>query len=656
MFTKTISNRVKAAGIAALVALSAAAAFVPAITGSMSVNVGAVEIDNFHMGVKEKYIGYTAELASSGIKTITFTCRADYTGTFTYGFGIGTAVSPDYWAEVTEGEVEVTENEEFTVTIDVSKLTLSYDPVGTEWGASKYEFRNYYSGEDDGWIYVLSAEANKGSTPTTPTEGENPTEGDTKTPSTITGEPNTDGTTKNRKSGEWKFTDNGNGTGTMVTTQAKQMDVDYVLTAGYDEEYYEDKGVTPVEGTDPLNSHKFNYTDFGIGGIGAPGDEAVNGAIYTVIESLEATITSDAALKRFMYGGGMNVVSASPADTESAKVAAGYKESGGYWYNDMGTEVLEECAAAGVEFGITPSMGYDLSSESSQLGEYFSVVWDVPEEVQPWANNGAVSFQFWYGEQDAEEYTPAETVNLINGVLTYTETCTFDYTGTVDAAVNEQMAAGDMAGVKLADYLGESDVLKAVVFTVSAASDLDKLVYGVGASVDEDWKQWSDKENGEDKWDYCVMDTASGDVDIVWIVPAGVDINEAYGEVKLGYWYGGLEGKELDSVTLKNVSLYYYEDELPTEETTDAPTDPPTDEPTTEPDTEPDEIKWGDVNVSGEVDVADVIDLCKASMGAFTLTAQGAKNADVDQNGSADTTDASYILQSLIGLVTLPVK
>lgn len=68
------------------------------------------------------------------------------------------------------------------------------------------------------------------------------------------------------------------------------------------------------------------------------------------------------------------------------------------------------------------------------------------------------------------------------------------------------------------------------------------------------------------------------------------------------------------------------------------------------------DIKWGDVNVDGEVDVADVIDLCKASMGAFTMTAQGAKNADVDQNGNADTTDASYILQSLIGLVTLPVK
>lgn len=70
---------------------------------------------------------------------------------------------------------------------------------------------------------------------------------------------------------------------------------------------------------------------------------------------------------------------------------------------------------------------------------------------------------------------------------------------------------------------------------------------------------------------------------------------------------------------------------------------------------ESDDIKWGDVNVDDVVDVADVIDLCKATMGSFTMTAQGAKNADVDQNGTPDTTDASYILQSLIGLVTLPV-
>lgn len=83
-----------------------------------------------------------------------------------------------------------------------------------------------------------------------------------------------------------------------------------------------------------------------------------------------------------------------------------------------------------------------------------------------------------------------------------------------------------------------------------------------------------------------------------------------------------------------------------TEEITQAPTDPPTD---------PSEIKYGDVDENDEVDICDVINLCKATMGTYSLSEQGRKNADVDRNGTVDTTDASYILQSLIGLVSLPL-
>lgn len=79
-------------------------------------------------------------------------------------------------------------------------------------------------------------------------------------------------------------------------------------------------------------------------------------------------------------------------------------------------------------------------------------------------------------------------------------------------------------------------------------------------------------------------------------------------------------------------------------------------EPETKDSTEPEKIICGDSSDDGEVDLADVICLCKATMGTYALTAQGIKNADVDLNGVVDTTDASYILQSLIGLVTLPVK
>lgn len=65
-------------------------------------------------------------------------------------------------------------------------------------------------------------------------------------------------------------------------------------------------------------------------------------------------------------------------------------------------------------------------------------------------------------------------------------------------------------------------------------------------------------------------------------------------------------------------------------------------------------ILYGDVNVSGDVEIGDVISLCKASMGTYSISEQGSKNADVDLDGKLTTTDASYILQSLIGLVTLP--
>lgn len=76
---------------------------------------------------------------------------------------------------------------------------------------------------------------------------------------------------------------------------------------------------------------------------------------------------------------------------------------------------------------------------------------------------------------------------------------------------------------------------------------------------------------------------------------------------------------------------------------------------TTEPPVEP-EILYGDVNESGEVEIGDVIMLCKASMGAEKLTSQGAVNGDVDLNGVSDATDASLILQSIVHLVDLPVK
>ena len=150
-----------------------------------------------------------------------------------------------------------------------------------------------------------------------------------------------------------------------------------------------------------------------------------------------------------MYGGGLNVNKDSKSDTESAKAAKGVTadENAGYWYNDMGEEKIEEYEAAGVEFGITPNYGYYLTaSEEQPLGKYFSVIWDVPEEVKEDERSGEISFQYWYGVEDAEEYTEIETVDLMGGVITYTETKTFDYTDTASYKVGKEIKAGDMSG------------------------------------------------------------------------------------------------------------------------------------------------------------------------------------------------------------------
>lgn len=94
-------------------------------------------------------------------------------------------------------------------------------------------------------------------------------------------------------------------------------------------------------------------------------------------------------------------------------------------------------------------------------------------------------------------------------------------------------------------------------------------------------------------------------------------------------------------------------EELPADLYTGFSSEIPTDPSTEDPDQT---VIYGDVDDNGETDIGDVIYLCKATMGAYTMSEKGKENADVDLNGKADTTDASYILQSLIGLVTLPVK
>ena len=186
MVSRNMSNRVKAIAVAAVMCLSATAMTIPSTikTNSIGVTASAAAI-NQKLAVDGSYKGMTADIASSGIKTVTISVTPDFTGNFSYGFGIGTAESP-YWYEwdgkswvdtkggtvdVPGTEVAVTAGQETTISIDVSSLNLKYkDQYDSQYDGT-FEFRNYYGGS----VTVNSITANGASEPsaTTPTNSGN---------------------------------------------------------------------------------------------------------------------------------------------------------------------------------------------------------------------------------------------------------------------------------------------------------------------------------------------------------------------------------------------------------------------------------------------------------------------------------------------------
>jgi len=68
------------------------------------------------------------------------------------------------------------------------------------------------------------------------------------------------------------------------------------------------------------------------------------------------------------------------------------------------------------------------------------------------------------------------------------------------------------------------------------------------------------------------------------------------------------------------------------------------------------DIKYGDVDCNGKVNIIDVITLNKNLMAGEKLTAQGSINADVDKSGNVDEVDSLNILKFVVEIVPeLPV-
>ena len=60
---------------------------------------------------------------------------------------------------------------------------------------------------------------------------------------------------------------------------------------------------------------------------------------------------------------------------------------------------------------------------------------------------------------------------------------------------------------------------------------------------------------------------------------------------------------------------------------------------------------YGDVNLDGQVDLADAVLLNKAVAGTVVLNEQAAKNADCNSDGVRDANDSMVLLMFLVHLV-----
>ena len=156
MVSRSLSNRMKAAAIAALMCLSVAGATVPLVYNAPMEVSAAVKIGET-LEVGDKYRGTLKDIDGEDFTELIITVKAPYTGDFSFGLGVSTLDDP-YWMEMdgTSGDwldtsdedvqatgtsVKVTANKETQIKLDVSKIGLK---------AGTFEFRNYYSADWSG--------------------------------------------------------------------------------------------------------------------------------------------------------------------------------------------------------------------------------------------------------------------------------------------------------------------------------------------------------------------------------------------------------------------------------------------------------------------------------------------------------------------------
>ncbi len=687
---KGFTGKINAVLLSAIVAASTVPAYMSAVP-AVAVFQPSISADSLKGAATALTAGKNLEKnsfpseynADNPVTSVVVTVEADRDISFSYGFGIQTSTdwvekNPTGWDSKGEGTAVSLKKGTNQFVIDLSDLTLKYDQY------TKFDFRCYYcSYYDNTSAEMVETSVNfvdfQYNTEVDPNPDPNPDPDNPPAPDreNVVPDSNKHSNGANSEDGKnWSFVDNGDGTATISSTVAKQMGGETFepikLTKGFDEEYYQKN---PSDDPDkPINSHKFKFSDFGLTDMDG-----------VVIESISCVIESAEEVDQFVYGGGINVQNASPADTEYAKQIAGIpgKEHAGYWYNDMGSEGEGSVAyyeEQGVEFQITPGNGGKLFG----AGTYFEAYWEVPAEVQPHltdVSSDTVSFQYWYGcDADGNEI---ESVDITNAVLTYTKTVTVPYTDCISTAVDTLLNhtgtdAQKNLNVAYADLgIDETKDVYAIRFDITAKEDIGKLIYNVGTGVE--------KTVSEDYWfqedgNYCILN-AGDTAEIMWIVPTvcagdenhGNRINTTDGKLNIGYYYG-----ETDAITVDNIHVYYADAPVtttvtkPVVTTTKAPTTTVTTTTKAVTTTAPTTTKapvttaaptttnapvttegklavtmWGDANCDNHVDIADAT-LVLQTIGnpdKYPLEKQGEVNADVVDNGQGITVLDSLAIQ-----------
>lgn len=109
---------------------------------------------------------------------------------------------------------------------------------------------------------------------------------------------------------------------------------------------------------------------------------------------------------------------------------------------------------------------------------------------------------------------------------------------------------------------------------------------------------------------------------------------------KYGIKFVDLKEYNSGDVTLNNVDL----------NSTESVTETPTSSETAE-ETKAESLKLGDINLDGDVIIADAILLNKYLVGSVTLSEASQKNADCDKDGKLTSSDTLVILDYVVGSI-----